>query len=71
MIFFKNLFKKKPKKEHLSEDGCPNKCGECGTKALTLRKHLDDDKKLIAKYVSCSVCRKQLATYKDDKWMYP
>ena len=68
--FFKNLFKKKPKKEQLSEEGCPIECVHCGKKSITLRRTLDKDKQPIKKFVSCSACKTNLATWENNKWSY-
>lgn len=58
------------KKEHLSNDGCPNKCYKCGNKSIKIRRTLNKNKQPIKKYVSCPKCRINLATWQNNKWSY-
>jgi hypothetical protein len=68
--FFTNLFKKKPNKKYLSEDGCPVKCHICGSKGITMTRTLNAERIPVKKYVSCVECKKQLARWDNDKWYY-
>jgi len=68
--YLKNIFKRKPSQEFITEDGCPSKCHKCGDRSITMRRTLNKQKEPITKFVSCSNCKIQLGSWENDTWSY-